>query len=104
MDLLKIALAHKPYFAPGAGWHYSNTNYILLGMIVEKVTHRPWASVVARRIAAHPGIPAHPYLRPAFRAVVTGFGVGLADLGKSWIMYGPNAPTANRTLPTVNSA
>ena len=48
MDLLKIALAHKPYFAPGAGWHYSNTNYILLGMIVEKVTHRPWARVVAR--------------------------------------------------------
>ena len=59
MDLLKIALAHKPYFAPGAGWHYSNTNYILLGMIIEKVTHRPWASEVARpdrgtaRVAPH---------------------------------------------------
>jgi D-alanyl-D-alanine carboxypeptidase len=56
MDLLKIALAHKPYFAPGTGWHYSNTNYILLGMIVEKVTHRPWASVVARRIAGPLGL------------------------------------------------
>jgi D-alanyl-D-alanine carboxypeptidase len=56
MDLLKIALAHKPYFAPGAGWHYSNTNYILLGMIVEKVTHRPWASVVTRRIAGPLGL------------------------------------------------
>ena len=56
MDLLKIALAHKPYFAPGAGWHYSNTNYILLGMIIEKVTHRPWASEVARRIAGPLGL------------------------------------------------
>jgi D-alanyl-D-alanine carboxypeptidase len=33
------ALRQKPYFAPGAGYHYSNTNYLLLGMIVEKLTH-----------------------------------------------------------------
>jgi D-alanyl-D-alanine carboxypeptidase len=50
MDLLKIALAHKPYFAPGAGWHYSNTNYILLGMIIEKVTHDSWENQVTKRI------------------------------------------------------
>ncbi|MBN2412975.1 beta-lactamase family protein [candidate division KSB1 bacterium] len=28
----------EPYFAPGEGWHYSNTNYLLLAMIIEKVT------------------------------------------------------------------
>jgi D-alanyl-D-alanine carboxypeptidase len=28
----------QPYFSPGAGWHYSSTNYILLGMIVEVIT------------------------------------------------------------------
>ena len=28
----------EPRFPPGAGWHYSSTNYILLGMIVEKAT------------------------------------------------------------------
>jgi len=27
-----------PYFDPGTGWHYSNTNYTLLGMIVEVIT------------------------------------------------------------------
>jgi D-alanyl-D-alanine carboxypeptidase len=27
-----------PYFEPGKGWRYSNTNYLLLGMILEKVT------------------------------------------------------------------
>jgi D-alanyl-D-alanine carboxypeptidase len=31
-------LVDKPYFTPGNGWHYSSTNYILLRMIVEKVT------------------------------------------------------------------
>jgi len=28
----------EPYFAPGHGWRYSNTNYLLLAMIIEKVT------------------------------------------------------------------
>jgi CubicO group peptidase (beta-lactamase class C family) len=27
----------KPYFKPGRGWHYSNTNYLVLGMIAERV-------------------------------------------------------------------
>lgn len=27
-----------PLFAPGAGWSYSNTNYVLLGLIIEKAT------------------------------------------------------------------
>ena len=26
-----------PYFKPGKGWHYSNTNYLILGMIAERV-------------------------------------------------------------------
>jgi len=49
-DLLNIALAQAPDFAPGAGWHYSNTNYILLGMVIEKVTGRSWENEVTRRI------------------------------------------------------
>jgi D-alanyl-D-alanine carboxypeptidase len=27
----------KPYFKPGRGWHYSNTNYLVLGMVAERV-------------------------------------------------------------------
>ena len=29
----------KPYFPPGRGFHYSNTNYLLLGLIIEALTH-----------------------------------------------------------------
>ncbi|APR78275.1 D-alanyl-D-alanine carboxypeptidase [Minicystis rosea] len=36
--LVDVAAKHPPYFAPGADFHYSNTNYILLGMLVEKAT------------------------------------------------------------------
>jgi D-alanyl-D-alanine carboxypeptidase len=49
-DLLDIALAHRPDNAPGAAWNYSNTNYILLGMVIEKVTHDSWVNQVTRRI------------------------------------------------------
>lgn len=40
-ELLVIAFKHPPYFAPGKGWHYDNTNYILLGLIMEQLTHLP---------------------------------------------------------------
>lgn len=37
-QLVNFAMAYPPYFEPGAGFHYSNTNSVLLGMIIEKVT------------------------------------------------------------------
>jgi D-alanyl-D-alanine carboxypeptidase len=41
-----------PWFAPGAGWAYSNTNYVLLGMIVERVTGNSFSAELRSRIAA----------------------------------------------------
>jgi D-alanyl-D-alanine carboxypeptidase len=38
-ELLAIAFNHKPYFAPGKSWYYDNTNYVMLGSIIEQVTH-----------------------------------------------------------------
>lgn len=49
-DVLRFALSHPPLFAPGARWSYSNTNYIALGLLVEAVTHRPFADELAARI------------------------------------------------------
>ena len=49
-DLLNIALVQPPDFAPGTSWNYSNTNYILLGMIIERATRDSWQNQVARRI------------------------------------------------------
>jgi D-alanyl-D-alanine carboxypeptidase len=33
-----LSYIKEPYFAPGEGYRYSNTNYLLLAMIIEKVT------------------------------------------------------------------
>jgi len=53
---VSLATSHPPYFAPGAGWHYSNTGYILLGMIVESVTGDRLANEVDRRIVKPLGL------------------------------------------------
>lgn len=37
-ELVRLGLSHPPLFEPGAGWAYSNTGYIVLGMLVESVT------------------------------------------------------------------
>ena len=36
----------KPAFAPGKGWGYSNTNYVLLGLVAEMAGGAPWADQV----------------------------------------------------------
>ncbi|RSM98140.1 alkaline D-peptidase [Nonomuraea sp. WAC 01424] len=56
--LVKIAMTHPPSFAPGTAWGYSNTNYVLAGMIIEKVTGRSYAEEVARRITRPLGMTA----------------------------------------------
>ena len=40
-ELIAIAYKRRPYFVANNGWHYSNTNYILLGLIIEKITAEP---------------------------------------------------------------
>ncbi|WP_257980585.1 serine hydrolase [Streptomyces sp. CB02959] len=45
-----FALRHPPTFEPGARWKYSNTNYILAGMVIEAVTGRSWEHEVRARI------------------------------------------------------
>ena len=39
----------KPYFPPGTGWHYSNTNYLLLGIIAQRVGGAPVATQLRTR-------------------------------------------------------
>ena len=49
-ELVAVAMRHPPIFEPGTAWSYSNTNYVLAGMIIEAVTDNPWAEEVRNRI------------------------------------------------------
>lgn len=48
----------KPLSPPGRAWHYSNTNYLLLGLIAERVTGTPYAELVRTRLLAPAGLGA----------------------------------------------
>ena len=42
-DLVKFTQDYQhAYFAPGNGYHYSDTGYILLGLIIESITKKPF--------------------------------------------------------------
>ncbi|MFB7469767.1 serine hydrolase domain-containing protein [Kitasatospora sp. NPDC056184] len=49
-QLVALANAHPAYFPPGQGFHYSNTNYVLVGQIIERATGRSWQQEVERRV------------------------------------------------------
>jgi len=40
----------EPHFQPGEGWRYSNTNYLLMAMIIEKATHSTLASELKKHL------------------------------------------------------
>jgi D-alanyl-D-alanine carboxypeptidase len=56
MELVNIAFKHKPYFAPGKGWHSSDTNFVLLGMIIEQVTSEKIEDLIRLRIINRIGL------------------------------------------------
>jgi D-alanyl-D-alanine carboxypeptidase len=51
-ELVKWAHDHEPNlrFVPGTQWEYSNTNFILLGMVIEKATGRTYRDVLRARV------------------------------------------------------
>jgi D-alanyl-D-alanine carboxypeptidase len=55
-ELLAIAFKRPPLFGPGKQYEYCNTNYILLGLIVEKLEGAPLAKVLQDRLFGPLGI------------------------------------------------
>lgn len=55
-QLVAYGVAASPIFSPGAKFDYSNTNTVLLGEVIEKVTGEPVAQVLQRRILTPLGL------------------------------------------------
>src|SRR4051812_25294181 len=49
-ELLAVAAQYPPASAPGAHYGYSNTNYVALGLVLEKATHQHLATLLQQRI------------------------------------------------------
>jgi D-alanyl-D-alanine carboxypeptidase len=55
-QLLDLALAHGASSAPGTEWSYSNTNYIIAGLMVQKITGRPLGEEITKRVINRIGL------------------------------------------------
>ena len=50
IDTLRFAAAQPLDFPPGSDWRYSNTNYIALGLVIEKITGNTYREELQHRI------------------------------------------------------
>ncbi len=69
-DILSLIDGRPLLFAPGSVWYYSNTNFILLGLIVERITGHPLGNELRDRIFAplrlgHSAFPTTNAVMPA---------------------------------------
>lgn len=74
--LVQYVIANgRPDFAPGAGWKYSNTNYILLGLAIEAAAGKPLDQLYQERIFGPLGMTNTSYLQgsPEPGAVADGY-------------------------------
>ena len=55
-EMLAIIAQPAPDFAPGTKAAYSNSNFVLLGYIVEKLTKQPYGQALQKRIVARAGL------------------------------------------------
>lgn len=80
-QLVDIANVHNPYFPPGTAWHYSNTNTILLGMVVEQVTGNSLASELETHVFTPAGLSLNT-LYPQTDTIPPPFSHGYVDIGE----------------------
>lgn len=83
LELISIANDNLPYFPAGTNWHYSNTNTVILGVIIERLTHQLIANEITQRLL----IPLrlsntfYPYTLPIPEPFAHGYGLSpLQDL------------------------
>lgn len=83
-ELIAYVLDKKPLFPAGKGWSYADTNYILVGMIVERVAGRTLYEEVQRRLLK----PLHldktsPSTSRTLPGLITGYASANSPFGKT---------------------
>ncbi|WP_433516737.1 serine hydrolase domain-containing protein [Nonomuraea sp. CA-143628] len=116
-ELVRLALSKPARFEPGTGWSYSNTNYVLARLLIEKVTGRSVTEELRRLILeplglsgtmvpdASPEIPA-PHAHAYYRYEDAGEQktIDITRQNPSWISAGGDMISTLQDLHTFVSA
>ena len=62
-DFLPLFGDLPPYRPPGEQWQYSNAGFIVLGLVIEELTGRPYTEVVQERVFDRAGMSASGFFR-----------------------------------------
>ncbi|MFC9297036.1 serine hydrolase domain-containing protein [Streptomyces sp. NPDC057011] len=116
-ELVRLALSEPARFEPGTDWSYSNTNYVLVRLLIEEVTGRSLAEEMQRRILDPLGLSdtllpetreempephAHAYYR--YEEAGREKTVDVTRQNPSWISTGGDMVSTTRDLHTFISA
>ncbi len=82
-ELIDISVKNGTYFEPGKGWHYSNTNTIMLGLIIEKLTGNTLANEIKVRIIDKLGMKETDF--PAVPEISGVFPRGYDEDDNTWV-------------------
>lgn len=101
--LVGLAAEHPALFAPGERFDYSNTNYVLLALIVEKITGDTLANAVRSRITEPLGMsassmPAGSRLPEPYSH---GYMAGLAEAGSPLLAGSPLQPSTTQQVAKI---
>lgn len=94
-EILGFVAAEEPPFEPGEGWAYSDSGYILLGLVIEAVTGRPYYAVV-RELFLEP-LDLH-HTVPSDRRDIPGLAVGYTVPGNPFGLPERTADAEGRLL------
>ncbi len=98
-DSVVALFASKPFdFAPGERYRYNNSGYFLLGVILERVTGRPYAELLHERLFGPLGLRDSRYC--STRPVVARRAQGYANAPEGFV----NADWISMTLPYAAGA
>jgi D-alanyl-D-alanine carboxypeptidase len=107
-----LARVGKPYFAPGRGYTYSNTNYILLGAAIEKATGKTLAALVRSEFLDPLGMKS-TWFQPEEKVATTNFSHGYMNTaskprdvsaGQKMLPYSSEATVAGASGGFVSTA
>ncbi len=101
--LVAFVASEAPLFEAGTGWAYSDTGYVLLGLVIEEVTGQPWHDAVRVRFLEPLGLGG---TIPSDRPDLPGLAVGYAAPNDPFGLPARTADAAGRLLwnPAVESA
>jgi len=114
-ELLDLAFAQPQLFPPGTNWSYAHTNYVVLGMILERVTRQPLDVALRQQVlgplglrdTVDPGTPeiTRPVLHAfsAERRPALGIPAGTPFLEES-TYWNPSWTLAQGAIETTNIA